>query len=228
MRYSYRLIWPVLFALVLLAGCSIVSPRPGDPAYAPARPPVPPPRAQSTGAIYQAGYEMSLFEDLKARRVGDMLTIVLVEETDAKKSATTTAARDSKLEIPNPTVFGGNVIIEGRNVLQNNLSANSTFDGQGDSVQNNKLDGNITVSVVEVLGNGNLVVQGEKWITINQGDEYIRLRGIVRPTDIRPDNTVLSTQVGNAQIAYGGTGTVADANRPGWLTRFFNSIIWPL
>jgi len=79
------------------------------------------------------------------------------------------------------------------------------------------------VTVVEVLANGNLVVQGEKWININQGEEYIRLRGIVRPSDISPDNTIASVRVANAQIQYSGDGSLADANEQGWLAKFFNS-----
>ncbi|HKK03898.1 MAG TPA: flagellar basal body L-ring protein FlgH, partial [Gammaproteobacteria bacterium] len=102
-----------------------------------------------------------------------------------------------------------------------------SFDGEGDAAQSNQLEGSITVTVSEVLPNGNLVIQGEKWVKINQGQEYIRLRGIVRPVDIGPDNTVLSTQVADAQLAYGGTGVVAQSNSPGWLTRFFNSPLWP-
>jgi flagellar L-ring protein precursor FlgH len=130
--------------------------------------------------------------------------------------------------MPNPTLFGRTPSIGGRDVFENNVESSTVFDGEGDSAQSNKLDGTITVSVAQVLPNGYLVVQGEKWIGINQGDEFMRLRGIVRPVDIRADNTVLSTQVGNAQIAYGGTGVLADTNRQGWLTRFFSTIVWPL
>ena len=82
--------------------------------------------------------------------------------------------------------------------------------------------------VAEVLPNGNLVVQGEKWLGINQGNEFVRMRGIIRPVDITADNTVQSTQVANAQLYYGGTGALRDSNTPGWLTRFFSSPIWPI
>jgi flagellar L-ring protein precursor FlgH len=78
-----------------------------------------------------------------------------------------------------------------------------------------------------VLSNGNLRIQGEKWIRINHGEEYIRLQGIVRPVDIGPDNSILSTQIANVQVAYGGTGTLADSNQPGWLTRLFTSPLFP-
>jgi flagellar L-ring protein precursor FlgH len=215
-------------ALSVLMGCSMLPPERGDPGYTPAMPTLPPSRGQSAGSIYQAGYETRWFEDLTARRVGDILTVVLVEKTDAKKSAVTGTDRDTRIEMPNPTLFGRTPSIGGRDVFENNVESSTMFDGEGDSAQSNKLDGTITVSVAQVLPNGYLVVQGEKWIGINQGDEFMRLRGIVRPVDIRADNTVLSTQVGNAQIAYGGTGVLADTNRQGWLTRFFSTIVWPL
>lgn len=213
--------------LGLSVGCGIVPPKRGETDYAPASPPVLSPRAQNNGAIYQAGYDVTLFEDIKAKRVGDILTILLVEQTDAKKSANTETSRDTEVSIPDPTLFGGTVEIGGRNILNNSLSSEHSFEGDGDSSQSNKLDGNITVSVIEVLPNGNLMVQGEKWISINQGDEYIRLQGIVRPIDIRADNTVFSTQVGNILIKYGGTGTLANSNRKGWLAEFFTSVLWP-
>jgi len=214
--------------VVLLAGCSLAQPKRGDPGFAPVLPPSPAPTTQRSGAIFQGGYEMALFEDIKAKRVGDVLTVVLVEKTDASKTANTDTSRDTALTLPNPTVLGGTVSVHGRPILQNSVESQSAFTGKGNSVQKNQLDGTITVSVARVLPNGNLLVQGEKWIGINQGEEYIRLQGIVRPVDIQPDNTVESTKIGNAQIAYGGKGTLADSNRKGWLARFFTSILWPL
>jgi flagellar L-ring protein precursor FlgH len=102
------------------------------------------------------------------------------------------------------------------------------FEGSGSADQSNELKGEITVTIAQVLANGNLVVRGEKWIGINQGREFIQLEGIVRPEDVRPDNTVLSQRVANAYIHYGGEGMLADANRAGLLTRFFQSPLWPL
>jgi flagellar L-ring protein precursor FlgH len=213
--------------LFLLAGCSLTQPKRGEPGFTPVMPPSPAPTTQRSGAIFQSGYEMALFEDIKAKRVGDVLTVVLVEKTDASKTANTDTARDTEITIPNPTVFGGTMSVNGRQILQNSLESQTAFTGKGNSVQKNKLDGTITVSVARVLPNGNLLVQGEKWIGINQGEEYIRLQGMVRPVDIQPDNTVESTKIGNAQIAYGGKGTLADSNRKGWLASFFTSVIWP-
>ncbi len=214
-------------AALAFTGCANVGTIRGEQAYAPTMPQ--PARApeHSGGAIYQAGHELFLFEDIKARRVGDMLTVVLVEKTDAKKSASTSTAKESDVSVAAPTVFGHSVTINGNEIFENEISGSSEFDGSGDSNQSNELNGSITVTVAQVLPNGTLLVQGEKWIGINQGQEYIRLRGMVRPVDVRTDNTVLSTQLANVEINYGGTGTLADSNAAGWMTRFFQHPIWP-
>ena len=170
---------------------------------------------------------MSLFEDPKARRVGDILTVVLSERTQASKSANTETKKDANVQVPAPLVFGRPVTAGGVEILATDIESNTKFKGEADSDQSNRLDGSITVSVAQVLPNGNMVIQGEKWLGLNQGEEVIRLRGIVRPRDVSPDNTVLSTKIANAEIRYTGVGALADSNSPGWLTRFFNSPIWP-
>lgn len=217
--------------LVLVGGlsaCSMIPPRPGNPQYAAVKPIPPGRKTAATGAIFDAAHVTPLFSDVRARHVGDNLTVVLAEHTDAKKSADTSTSRDSSVDVKPPTVFGQGVTVGGTPVLQTSLSGKDGFTGKGDTSQSNQLSGSITVTVAQVLSNGNLVVQGEKWITINQSHEYVRLRGIVRPEDIRADNSVLSTALANARISYGGTGIINDANRPGWLTRFFQSVFWPL
>ena len=112
------------------------------------------------------------------------------------------------------------------NTLDVAASTKQDFSGAGTSSQSNSLTGNITVTVAEVLSNGYLVVRGEKILALNEGDEFVRLSGIIRPQDIRPDNSVLSTSVANSQITYGGNGAVADSNSQGWLSRFFLKV-WP-
>jgi flagellar L-ring protein FlgH len=219
-----------LLAGLLSAGCA-TKPAPiergDDHAYqaVEAQQPVPP--EANHGAIFQAANASALFEDFKARRVGDILTVLLAERTNARKSANANTSKDSSLSLLDPTLLGRPVTRDGVPLLNTEVDMSRSFDGKGDAAQSNQLEGSITVTVAAVMPNGNLVIQGEKWVKINQGQEYIRLRGIVRPVDIRSDNTVLSTQVGDAQVAYGGTGTVAHASSPGWLTRFFNSPIWP-
>ena len=139
--------------------------------------------------------------------------------------------------IANPTLFGSTpqfnvpgiipLASNTNNTLGFDLSSSADFTGDGSSTQSNKLSGNITVTVVEVLPNRNLYVRGEKRIGINQGNEYVRLAGIVRPQDITPQNTIESTRIADPTISYVGEGELADANSMGWLTRFFNSALFP-
>jgi flagellar L-ring protein precursor FlgH len=209
-------------AALVLAGCA--SPPQGeDPHFTATLPPPMPQAAHPTGAIYQAPTAMLLFEDLKAHRVGDVLTIVLQERTNAEKKADTAIDKGSDSSLGINGTFSDHIIP----TTKAGIKADHKFDAQADAKQSNKLEGQVTVTVAQVLPNGNLVVQGEKWITINHGDEYLRIRGIVRPEDIGPDNTVLSTKVANAQILYSGKGTMARSQRPGWLTDFFMSPLMP-
>ena len=224
-----------LCALVLV-GCHTQGPL-RDENYAPVRPVLPPPAPVGNGAIYQLGHEVSWFEDIRARRVGDLLTVTLVEKTAANKSAKSAATKDGSINISNPTILGSTPQFNASGLLplasnrDNNLAfelnSGNDFSGQGSASQSNALTGNITVTVIEVLPNRNLYVRGEKRIGINQGNEYIRLSGIVRPQDITPQNTVESTRIADPTIVYAGEGMVADANTMGWLARFFNSVLFP-
>ncbi len=179
------------------------------------------------GSIYRSGTEVRLFEDLKAGRIGDILTVRLTEKTNATKSSQTQTSKKTAATLANPTVFGRPITTNGVPLFSGSLDGQSSFDGQGNSAQSNSLTGEITVTVIDRLPNGNLVIQGEKWLTINQGREFIRVTGIIRPNDIETDNSVSSTRIANAQIAYSAKGALADANRMGILARFFNSILHP-
>lgn len=212
--------------LLLVSGCASQSAL-SRADYAPAAPVVPEPRTTINGSIYHASTNRFLFEDLKARRVGDLITVILQEKTNAAKTATTTTSKSSNTSVPSPTLFGAPATFGGKEFLNNSFNSSSDFAGQGDSTQSNSLSGNITVTVAEVLPNGNLVIRGEKLLTLNQGSEVVRISGLVRSADVTPENTVISTQIANARITYGGNGIVADSNRAGWLSRFFHSAIWP-
>ena len=179
------------------------------------------------GTIYNTAGSFDLFMDLRARAVGDILTVLLVERTDASKESSTSTARGSSVDTGVPTILGRPITSNGNPILNNEFGSDTTFDGQADSSQRNRLDGSITVTVAARLPNGNLLVRGEKLITINQGEEFIRLEGIIRPVDIGPQNTVESTKVADAAITYSGRGNLQATNRPGWLTRFFNSPWFP-
>ena len=210
-----------LTSALLTAGCSSV-PRP-DEKFAATLPEEEPAAVQANGSIYQASRAETLFDDPVARRVGDVLTIVLEENTNAAKSAVTTTKKTTTEAMAAPTLLGSSLTLHGRNLLNNSLNDATTFDGEGDSSQSNQLTGSIAVTVAKRLANGNLLVRGQRWITINQGREYIRIQGIVRPIDISQENTVPSTLVADATISYGGEGTLNDANTKGWLARFFDS-----
>lgn len=209
-----------LLSLLIVAACGGEPVR--DPAYGAVRPLPNGNPAANPGAIYQPNHALLLYENVRARQVGDLLTVRLVESTNASKSAATKTKKDTDVSIANPTLIGRPF----RN-LDTSIASAQEFDGEGSSNQSNSLLGSITVTVADVLANGYLVVRGEKILSLNQGDERIRVSGIVRPADIQSDNSVLSTQLADASIAYGGRGVTDDANRMGWLARFFNSGFWP-
>jgi flagellar L-ring protein precursor FlgH len=170
---------------------------------------------------------MALFADLKARRVGDVLTIVLNEATAASKNAATTMSKTSAVTDTGPTIFGKSITTHGVPILDTTMSGSHTFDGEGTASQGNSFVGALTVTVTEVQNNGNLVVVGDKTLKLNQGDEFIHISGVVRPADVMTNNTVTSDKIADAHISYSGKGVIANANRMGWLTRFFNSVLSP-
>ncbi len=234
-KFNLSVVFIALCSAILMSGCQTQAKR--DPAFAAVRPSLPPIEPESNGSIYKPGFDIRLFEDLKARRVGDILTVVLNEATNATKAATTDVAKSSTSTITNPTILGASpefslpkftplTATQDLN-LDTSLSSDHTLAGDGSAGQSNALTGNITVSVVEVLPNGNLIIRGEKRVTINNGVEYIQLSGIVRPIDVLPNNSVQSSQVADATINYTGEGSIADSNKNGWLARFFNSPFMP-
>ena len=192
------------------------------PAY-PVLPDLPPP---TPGAVVQAELSVSLFADARARRVGDVVTIRLEEQTSSSKSAGTQLAKESGVELPNPTLFG-NVIKGHDDLLFNSVESEKDFQGSAQSDQSNRLTGTVTAVVAQVLPNGLMLVQGEKWMNFNRGEEFLRVSGLVRPQDVDAFNSVSSLRLADARIAYSGTGELADANTPGWLTRFFVHPVMP-
>lgn len=219
------------FGLVLLSACVVTPPMPNDPQYAPVIMPSQAATQLSNGSLYRVNAPLSLFGDRKARQIGDILTITLQENTVSRKSSNVGISKDSDISIPEVagaagTVLGGGVSMGGVS-LGTNLSSEREFTGAADAAQSNNLTGNVAVSVVDVLPNGTLVVRGEKWLTLNRGDEFIRISGMVRPEDVGADNTVPSTKIADARITYAGTGALADSQSMGWIGRFFNSVYWP-
>ncbi len=222
-RISQRI---TLAAAALSLGACASAPEPME-SYEPPTPVLEAYERPSSGAIYQSGTEIRLFEDLKAGRVGDILTVRLIERTNASKNSSTSTSKSTEASLANPTVFGRPITLDGTPLFDASLSGEQTFDGEGSSSQSNSLQGDITVTVVERFPNGNLRIRGEKWLTLNQGKEFIRLSGIIRPFDIEPDNSVPSNKIADAEISYSSKGVLAAANRMGLISRFFHSIFHP-
>ena len=216
----------VLLFSVQLTGCGLLPGKDHKPEPVVARV-LPPPTPRTDGAIYQAGQQMELFADLKARRVGDVLTIVLNESTNAAKTAVTKTAKTTAVANTGPTLFGKTITTKGVPILNTTMNGADSFDGEGSSTQSNSLAGSLTVTVVDVQSNGNLVVQGDKTLKLNQGDEFVHIAGVVRPADIATNNTVTSDKLADAHISYSGKGVMDSANTMGWLARFFNSPFAP-
>lgn len=207
---------------LFLTGCqtshyALSVPEPGEPEWAPtviladeakARP----------GSLYAPTQVLTLFQDRRAYRTGDILTVMLDETTESSKRAGTSIGKASDVAVGAP-LFGTKSIPE----LGANFNSDSNFNGQSSANQRNSLSGFITVTVSEVMANGVLAIRGEKWLRLNQGDEFIRLNGLVRVDDIDDKNRISSQRIANAQITYAGRGALAEANQPGWVTRFFQS-----
>jgi flagellar L-ring protein FlgH len=223
--HAFRIAVVASFAL---SGCAVVQKlNPPPPSY-PATPPTVAVATPATpGAIYRSGIDLALFQDQRARNPGDLITIVLSEKTNATTSASTATSKKTDISTSASALLGGKGSIVNK-LLNNSASSSGDFTGSGDSTQSNALDGNLTVTVASRLPNGNLVVRGEKWLRLNQGDEYVQIQGIVRPADIAPDNSIPSSRVADAHIAYGGRGPLANSNMMGWLSRFFQSPIAPM
>lgn len=215
----------------LLSGCEALNPPVAgrNPDYAPTYPATPDPKQlrKETGAIYDPETVLPLFETMRARHEGDILTVFLLENTNASKNATLQQMKNESNMIKNKLFLGRPIELGGGYSMDFDLSNQRQFNGSAQAVQNNQLAGSISVTVAKVLANGNLVVQGEKWVRINQGEEFVRLSGIVRPQDIKADNSITSDRVANARISYGGTGQVNNTNAQGWLARIMWGPLFP-
>ena len=228
-RAAVRMSCPSLWGPAFAAAAALVvapvgakkskAPEP-DMVYAPAAPlaqPAPP----ADGAIFHAAYGYApLTAGARAAAVGDVITILLAEKTQAVKTNSASTDRSGNISVtPPPT--GPLSFIKNSDL---SVGAGGAFNGKGQASQSNQLNGQVTVTVAQVLPNGNMVVRGQKVLTLNRGEEQIRIQGIVRPADILPGNTVLSYQVADAHITYSGSGEIARASRQGWLGRVFSMV----
>ncbi|HUO81172.1 MAG TPA: flagellar basal body L-ring protein FlgH [Steroidobacteraceae bacterium] len=178
--------------------------------------------APGNGAIYQPAQAFAYFEDPRGRRVGDVITIRLTEAFNASKTASMKTQKDNDTTLSAP-MFAGKVPLNG----DTTLGAKRAFTGNGTATQQNALTGSITAVVTEVLPNGNLLISGERALQLNQGEEFVRVQGVVRVVDVQADNSVTSDRIADARISYNGQGVIDDANKQGWLARFFASPVTP-
>jgi len=210
-----------VMASVVLAGCALAPKKPIIDQPMTAAPPMPPANT-SPGSIYNPGYAgHPLFEDQRPRNVGDILTIVIAENINATKSSGANTKRGTAVSFSTPTAgFLGGLFGKA------NLSAQGAnqFDATGGANASNTFNGVLTVTVTNVLPNGNLVVSGQKQMLINQGNEFVRFSGVVNPNTVAGDNSVLSTEVADAKIEYSAKGYIDEAETMGWLQRFFLNI----
>ena len=208
---------------VLNAGCAgMMDPVPDDPKYAPALPEDTVADIVPDGSIFGIARPDNLYTDIKAHRVGDIISVELRESTRASKNASNETEKKNKNSLSALTL-GGKPVRIGGYTTEAGMGSSGDFSGSAKASQSNSLTGNISVSVVKVLANGNLVVRGEKWVMLTNGNEYIRITGIVRSEDVNADNTVSSQKIADARIQYGGTGDFANTAEKGWLSKFFNS-----
>ncbi|MCE9686228.1 flagellar basal body L-ring protein FlgH [Shewanella sp. AS16] len=221
MRCLSLLVW-----VLLLSGCISAFPepqtQPGGAEWAPPEIDYSLPDAKD-GSLYRPGYMLTLFKDKRAFREGDILTVALDEKTYSSKKADTKTSKGQDLALGLSGAAGSEDFS-----TEGNASMSRGFNGTGSSTQQNQLSGSITVTVAKVLPNGALVIRGEKWLRLNQGDEFLRLLGLIRIDDIGNDNTISSQRIADARIIYGGQGAIADSNAMGWASRYFNSPWFPL
>jgi len=225
-----RLIW-MLLAMTALGACASKPPLEENSDFAPIRPIEPAADALPTGSILGNSMHMSLFQGQRQWRVGDIITVVLNESTQASRNSSLITERKATNDalssswtdaLLSPNGFWGDV----RGDIDLTKAEIGT-EGVGTAAQANALSGVITAMVAEVLPNGNLIVEGRKQLSLTEGAEFIQIRGVVRSRDVQPDNTVSSMRMAQAQISYRGTGNLADSTQPGWITQLLFKY-WPL
>lgn len=208
--------------LSVLGGCSLAPQKPLVQQPMTARPPARSLPSQTNGSIYNPGYsDHPLFEDSRPRNVGDILTIVISENITATKSSGANTTRKTNADFTPTTTPGLLKGLFGSSATA--MSGDNNFAATGGANASNQFNGTLTVTVTNVLANGNLEVSGEKQMLINQGNEYIRFSGVVNPTSIS-GSTVASTSVADAKIEYSAKGMINDGEQMGWLQRFFQSV----
>lgn len=209
----------IALALLTIASPAAAKDRKPVETFAPTAP-IAPATTPTSGAIFQAESYSPLTSGSRASRPGDILTIVLVERMSATKSNSATTGRNGSVGLTPPATGPLSLF----NPSDINMGGDQSFKGKGEAAQSNALSGEVSVTVAAVYPNGTMLVRGEKFVTLNRGDENVQLSGLVRAADIGVDNRVASTRVADARIRYTGKGEIARASKQGWLQRFFSRI----
>jgi flagellar L-ring protein precursor FlgH len=216
--------------LLLLQACASVDAPPAalapSPEFAPVYPLASDRARPVTGGIYSNRPSDSWFGRGRNYQIGDLITVLLNESTQAARTQNTDVSRESKHTATPP---GLNTQVGKLNPILNGINLNESkvdSKGSGTADQKASLSGSVTVTVIEILANGNLVVRGEKKLGLSEGTEVIQVSGVIRPQDVGPNGTVQSLRLANAQIAYRGTGDLANATKVGWGTSMLHKF-WP-
>lgn len=213
----------ILVATSVLAGCVTTTPATAVHQPMTVRPDPRPAVAPANGAIFNVASSRPLFEDRRARFVGDTLTINIVEKTQASKKSDTKAERSQSIDVTVPTIVG--LPFKSAQGMTVGVDSGNKFGGKGENTSANDFISTITVTVIEVLPNGNLLVSGEKQLGLKEGEEFIRFSGVVNPNTITGANTVQSTQVADARMEFKANGFIDSAQVMGWLSRVFLTVL---
>jgi len=226
MKFITSLAWVLLAGC--LTACNVIPPKAmtHSPQFEPVYPIQKVQAPVATGAIYVGRQSDSWFGKGRNFQVGDVITVLLNESTQAARSQVGSISRNSTNDMLTPglAVLGNKLggVMKGTDFSKTDISNKGT----GTADQTASLNGSIAVAVVEVMPNGNLVLRGEKQLALTEGSEVIQVAGIIRPEDVSPNNTVQSRRLANAQIAYRGSGDLANATRAGWGTSALLKL-WP-
>lgn len=218
-----------IFSMCFLSGCAAQQVAGPSPEFAPV---IPQPTIASsipTGSIYSASHADSWFGEKKTYQIGDVITVLLSESVNGSASATNEASRETSTDVLTASQIArlgspGGLLLDSDNGTPIDTAVSSS--GSGATGQSASLTGTMTAQVVEVYPNGNLLIRGEKIVNFSQGSEVIQVKGIIRPQDVQPDNSVQSKRIASAQITYKGTGQNANASKTPWGTNILMAI-WP-
>ena len=226
MRFHVTLITVISFCVIGLSGCSTHIQKKAALEFEPIYPTelnmAPPSRP--TGGIYSQAKGGLFATDKRASIVGDILTVNLAESFSATKAQTASSSKSDSFDVTMP--IGLPNVLTGGFSEPGALTSGTeqSFSGSGAAAQSNTLSGFLAVTVVRVHSNGNMEIAGQKKLNLNNGDEYVRLTGIIRPNDISASNLVDSSRIANAEITYIGAGQVADTGKKGWLSNAMRTI----